>query len=225
MVSRVSMENLKPRINLESIEQSLREVQNDFPTLNNRLGFSRERMGDEVVENLLSGYAFISQLLESKVELFAIGNSSFLLELNTRVLCGTDERNRREYKKHIAATTQYFYERTDAGIQDLSDWYELHRNGSVWHRAAGTFIRILSEPQLFIEGNDRTGALVVSYILVKEGQPPFVLSIDNAHAYFNYSSQVKSIPRNGLSRLIRIPLLQAGIASFLKDQASTAHLH
>ena len=143
----------------------------------------------------------------------------FCLELNTRVLCGTSEQKRREYHKHIAANNRYFYERTDAGIHDLYEWYTLQRHEPVWHRAAGIYIRILSEPQVFIEGNDRTGALVMSYILAKEGQPPFVLTAANAKAYFESSALIKKLPRNGLANLFRLPRLKARIADFLKDQA------
>ncbi len=220
MDRRVSPKNLKPRLNLQSIEESLRGVQNSFPSISQALGNSRECLDDEVINNLMTGYTLVNQLLEANVELFAIGNSAFLLELNTRVLCGTDEQQRREYHKHIVASNRYFYERTDAGIQDLSDWYELHQHGTVWHRAAGIYIRILSEPQLFIEGNDRTGALVMSYLLAKEGHPPFVINEKNAKTYFQFSFQIKTLPRNSLFRLVRIPLLQTVIANFIKDQAN-----
>jgi prophage maintenance system killer protein len=213
-----------PHLDLQSIEASLRGVQREFPLINQELNFSRERMDDEVVENLISGYGLINQLLEANIELFALGSSSYLFELNTRVLCGTSEMKRREYHKHIAANNRYFYERTDAGIQDLYEWYTLQRNESVWHRAAGVYIRILSEPQVFIEGNDRTGALVMSYILAKEGQPPFVLTAANAKAYFESSARIKKLPRNGLVNLFRLPLLKAQIAGFLKDQAQTGCL-
>ena len=215
----VSKQEDRPRLDLECIEASLRGMQKQLPLLNQELKIPRERMDDEAVENLLSGYAFVSQLLETKVELFAFGSSTYLLELNNRVLCGTSAHKRREYKKHIAATNRYFYERMDAGIQDLMDWYALHRHESIWHRAAGIYIRILSEPQLFIEGNDRTGTLVISYILAKEGHPPFVLSAANAKTYFDFSALVKNTQRNSLSTLFRLPRLKARIANFLKDQA------
>jgi prophage maintenance system killer protein len=224
MESPVSAQTARPRLNLQSIEASLREVQREYPRISQALGFSREWMCGEVVENLLSGYALVNQLLESNTQLFALGSSAHLLELNTRVLCGTDEQKRREYKKHIAATDRYFYGRTDGGIQDLMEWYALHRHETVWRRAAGIYIRILSEPQVFIEGNDRTGTLVMSYILAREGQPPFVLSPANAKAYFESSARVKKIPRNSLSRLFRLPRLKAGIAGFLKDQAYAGHM-
>ena len=211
----------RPVLNLQSIEASLRGVQSEFHQINLTLKLSREQMDEEVVENLLSGYALINHLLEANIELFALGSSAHLFELNTRVLCGTSEQKRCEYTKHIAANNKYFYERTDAGIQDLAEWYALHRYESVWHRAASIYIRILSEPQLFIEGNDRTGTLVMSYILAKEGQPPFVLTAANAKAYFESSALIKTLPRNSLANLFRLPRLKAQIAGLLKDQAKT----
>ena len=180
-------------------------------------------MDDEVVENLISGYALINDLLEANIDLFALGSSAYLLELNTRVLCGTSEEKRCEYSKHIAANNRYFYERTGAGIHDLYEWYTLQRHEPVWQRAASVYIRILSEPQVFIEGNDRTGALVMSYILAKEGLPPFVLTAANAKAYFDTSAQIKNLPRNGLANLFRLPRLKARIAGFLEEQALTGY--
>jgi hypothetical protein len=155
-------------------------------------------------------------MLEANIDLFALGNSAYLLELNSRVLCGTSEQRRSEYHKHIAANSRFFYERTDAGIHDLAEWYALHRHEPVWHRAASIYIRILSEPQLFIEGNDRTGALVMSHILAKEGQPPFVLTAANAKAYLEASAQIKKLPRNGLANLFRLPRQKAQIVGLLR---------
>ena len=62
-----------------------------------------------------------------------------------------------------------FYEEREGGIQDLVEWYAGHRGESAWDRAAGVYVRILSKPQLFIEGNHRTGALLMSYILLRDG--------------------------------------------------------
>ena len=215
----ISAGGQKQRFDLQSIEASLREVQHEFERVNQGLHYPRDRMDDEVVENLLAGYALVSQLLEAGIDLFALGNSAYLLELNTRVLCGTGEKNRNEYKKHIAASNQHFYGRADAGVQDLSEWYALHRHEPVWQRAAGFYIRILSEPQVFIEGNDRTASLVMSYILANEGYPPFVLTTANAQAYFGFSTQIKEMPRNSLGSLFRRFSLKARIAEFLKGQA------
>ena len=223
MESSFYVQNHEPPLDLQSIEASLRGVQREFHLINKLLKFSREQMDGEVVENLISGYALINDLLEANIDLFALGSSAYLLELNTCVLCGTSEEKRCEYHKHIAASNRYFYERTDAGIHDLYEWNTLQRHEPVWQRAASVYIRILSEPQVFIEGNDRTGVLVMSYILAKEGQPPFVLTAANAKAYFDTSAQIKNLPRNGLENLFRLPRLKARIAGFLEEQALTRY--
>jgi hypothetical protein len=57
--------------------------------------------------------------------------------------------------------------------------------------------RGVSEPQLLIEGNHRTGALVLSYILAREGRPPFVLTAENAKAYLDPSTLITE--RNTIS--------------------------
>ena len=139
------------------------------------------------------------------------------------MLCGTDEHKRCEYKKHIAATRRHFYARTDVGIQDLAEWHALHAHEPVWLRAAGLYIRILAEPQAFIEGNDRTGSLAMSYVLGREGQPPFVLNPANAQTYFEVSTLIKKTPRNSLNSLFWLPRLKGRLAAFLKSQADPAY--
>jgi hypothetical protein len=206
-------------LDLHSIQTSLLGVQHEFPRINRTLSYTHEWMDDDVVGNLMSGYALVNELLMTPTELFALGNSAYLLELNTLVLCGTGESNRREYRKHIQANSSYFYDRADAGMQDLYECYALHRHESVWLRAASIYIHILSEPQAFIEGNDRTGVLVMSYILASEGLPPFVLTPTNAREYFDTSSLIKKMSRHSLSGLFRLHSLKNRFAEFVKDQS------
>ena len=106
----------------------------------------------------------------------------------------------------------------------MREWYRLHRDESVWRRAAGVYIRVLSEPQLFIEGNHRTGALIMSYILASEYRPPFVLTVENAQGYFNPSTLITKTKKTSLSMLYRMPAIKKNFAAFLKRQASNAFL-
>jgi hypothetical protein len=125
------------------------------------------------------------------------------LELNKRVLCGTDPRKRQEFAAHLTSTERYFYERDGAGIGALMEWLQRHDGDDVWHRAAGAYIQILRRPQLYIEGNHRTGVLIMSCLLAREGQPPFVLSVANAKAYFDPSSLIKDSKKYSLNLLFR----------------------
>jgi hypothetical protein len=98
------------------------------------------------------------------------------------------------------------------------DWHYAHRAESPWKRAAGTYVRALSMPQLFIEGNHRTGALIVSYLLVRSGYPPFVLTRENAKAFFDPSTVMTKTRKTGYAFLMEIPKIKRNFAKFLQDQ-------
>lgn len=175
------------RLNLEEIRASLKDVQRNFARLSEDMLMRREPLDDRIIDNLLAGYAYVDQLLEDKVDLFSLKGSDHILELNHIVLCGLDERVRLEFGPHILETRKRF----SRGIGQILAWYEEKKSKSAYKRAAGVYVLEVSQPQLFLEGNHRTGALLASYILVKDGKPPFVLTKENALAYFNPSTLIK----------------------------------
>ena len=212
------------RLNLPAIEASLRLAQQEFTRINEGLSSPREPLTDDVIANMLAGYALVDGLVSADVDLFAMGNLKYLLELNTTVLCGTDPESRAEYARHRQTTEDRFYDQRDGGVQDLVEWYELHLQDSAWMRAAGVYVRLLSRPQLFVEGNHRTGALAMSYILVREHEPPFVLSPANAAAYFDPSLVIRDTEKQGLAMLFRSPGVIKRLAGFLVEHADPAYL-
>jgi hypothetical protein len=155
------------RLKLARIERCLRAVQHDFPKINETLKSRRGALGDDVVANMLDGYAYVNSILDRGLDPFKRGQHSHLLELNTIVLCGSSAEDRRRFHRHIEATEAHFYETPGGGIRDVMDWYDRHTGDDAWEKASGVHIRALSEPQLFIEGNHRTGALIMSYLLVR----------------------------------------------------------
>jgi hypothetical protein len=173
---------------------------------------------------MVAGYALVDALVADRVDLFAMGNLKHWLELNTTVLCGTDPVERAEYSRHLETTEQRFYEEQDGGIRDLVEWYQGRAGESVWMLAAGLYVRLLSRPQLFVEGNHRTGALAISYILVGGDEPPFVLTPDNAATYFDPSTAIKNIEKQGLAMRFRAPGLTRQLASFLLEHADRKYL-
>lgn len=212
------------RLNMPEIEASLAAVQKRFEHINQTLEAQRDALSDEVRENMLAGYRWVDRHLQHGVDLFALGNSEHLLELNSLVLCGTDQGKRNDYAGHIASTETRFYEKRGGGIRALMEWLQRHERASVWARAAGVYIEILTQPELFIEGNHRTGALIMSYLLAREGEPPFVLSVDNAKAYFDPSSLIKGTKRYGLGSLIRLLVLRRRFAELLKRSGNPRHI-
>jgi hypothetical protein len=211
-------------LNVHAIEASLRAVQRDFPRINKLLHSQREVMADDIVVNMVASYAHVNQLVAERSASFAMGQLRWMLELNALVLCGRDPRERERAATHLAATEEHFYDDSRGGIRDVVEWYEQHKTESVWKRAAGVYIRILSEPQLFIEGNHRTGALIMSSILMMECQPPFVLSIDNAKAYFDPSTLITKTSKRSVAMLFRMPKIKKQFASFLKAQADARYV-
>ena len=212
------------RLDLPAIETSLRHVQRDFRRINERLSPPRDPMDDDVVRNMVAGYALVDALAADRVNLFAMGNLKYLLELNTTVLCGTDPMERAEYARHRQTTEQRFYEEQDGGIRDLVEWHDGRGRESVWMRAAGVYVRLLSRPQLLVEGNHRTGALAMSYILVSENEPPFVLTTENAATYFVPSTAIKDTEKQALAMRFRSPGLTRHLASFLAEHADRNYL-
>ena len=204
--------------NLAAIDSALRELQRVFPQINLSLLDRRDSLDDEVVFNMLEGYALVDRLISDRVDIFEIGHSSYWLKLNATVLCGTDPAKLSRHHRMLEATDARFYEEPGAGIREIMDWYSLNKGKDVWRRAAGVYNRILSDPQLFIEGNHRTGALIMSYLLAREGQPPFVLTSKNARGFFDPSSVVKKTKKRNIFGEIKFKRLTREFADFLETQ-------
>jgi hypothetical protein len=211
-------------LDLAATEASLREVEAHFAHINPHLDSPRDRLDRGTVDYMMSGYAFIDELIEDKIDLFSLGQLRLFLELNALVLCGRDEQVRLDSARHLAATDQYFFDNVDGGIRDVVEWHALHANQSAWMRAAGVYIRILSEPELFIEGNHRTGALVMSYILARDGRPPFVLTVEDAKEFLDWSTLFTTKRKTGVLLRWQMPWLKRRFAEFLQAQADPRFL-
>jgi len=207
------------RIDIDQVENSLREVQRDFHKINDSLDMRREHLADEIIENMVAGYEYVNYLLDKDVNLLRRSGYTHYLELNHIVLCGRGRRNRKNYQGHIATTTDRFYGHKPFSIKHMRLWDLSHTKKSAWHRAAGAYILQISRPQLFLEGNHRTGALMMSSLLVRKGKPPFVMSIKNAKAYLDPSSLAKSTEKNIWGRYYKLPKIKKRFANFLKEQA------
>jgi hypothetical protein len=200
-------------LNLEAIEASLRAVAKDHSR-----DQPPEQVGQDTINRMLAGYAFIDELVDRKVDLLAIGSSRLFLELNALVLCGDDPAVRRDAAHHLKANEEYFYENEGGGIRDVMEWHAMHGDAPIFRRAAGVYIRILSEPQLFIEGNHRTGSLVMCYMLMREGRPPFVRTAANLETFKQWSDRFNSKKKSGPWLRWEMPWLTWRFGKFLEAQ-------
>lgn len=211
-------------LDLEAIDATLRDLQAHFPEINRLLKSRRDAIDDSLIANMMAGYDFVDSLVAQQIDIFAMGHLKRLLELNAIVLCGRDEGERTRSASHLEATERRFYEQEGGGIRDIVEWYTLHRTELPWKRAAGVYVRMLSEPELFVEGNHRTGALVMSYILAREGRPPFVLTAENAKAYLDPSTLITETRKHSVVAVYRLPKIKRYFAKFLKEHADRKYL-
>jgi len=207
-------------IDIKKVKNSLRSVQKEFGRINQQLDMRREPMRDDIVTNIVAGYEYVNTLLAQDVDLLQPRGFHHFLELNHIVLCGITPEKRRDYQQHIKSTTDRFYQQHEFCITNLRQWAEKHQDDSPWKQAAGAYILQVSWPQLFAEGNHRTGALLMSTILVRMGKPPFVLSVENAKGYFDPSSLAKSTRKNVYGRLYKLPKIKKKFARFLEEHTT-----
>lgn len=216
--------HVRGRLNLDAVETSLRHLQRLVGDPSSDLGLARDPLDDRVVDNMLAGYAFVDALVAEGVDVLALGQLRHLLEMNTLVLCGTDPARRVQYARHLQATERRFYEEPGGGIEDLVEWHARHRRDPVWDLAAGACARILGKPQLFVEGNHRTAALVMSYLLLRAGLPPFVLAPGCAASYFELSSEIRSIDKGAPGAFFPLAGIAHRLAELLTRHADPRYL-
>jgi hypothetical protein len=207
------------RINLLAVEEALRRTQRLLGGVPDRDPFD-----DRVLANLLAGYAYVDGLVTGGVDPFALGNLKHLLELNCLVLCGVSPERRAVYARHLEANERRFYGEGVAGVRDVVEWIAGHPGAPGAELAAGVYTMVLAQPQLFIEGNHRTGVLAMSYVLARQGLPPFVLTPENAGAYFEISAALRDSAKHSPAMRFRIASLVARLAGLLAEDADRRHL-
>jgi hypothetical protein len=100
-------------------------------------------------------------------------------------------------------------------VKPIRRWYRKHDTEDPYKVAAQVYAGVLSQPQLYQEGNHRTGSLIASGILLQNARPPFVLTKRNAVAYFNPSSEIKFTDKRTVRGKLRLPKYRREFAEFL----------
>ena len=211
------------RFNIAEIFRSLEQAQCLFDGVDSSISAGSDPTPGEAVANMVEGYRFVDRLLAEDVNLFAMGNSTLLLEINALVLCGPDGKDRENFSLHMEQTKRKFYDDEQGGIGSLMEWFGFHGNDNIWRRIAGLYIQITSWPQLFIEGNHRSAILMISYMLGREGYPPFVLTPGNAKALLDQSKSISDLKKGGFSTLIQTPWFCSQLAVILKGGLEQRH--
>jgi hypothetical protein len=180
--------------NLANVEKSLLGVERNWKKIDDDLAKAkigrRDTPFDPVVRGrMMDAYRHLDCLLRQGMEPFSEASIPEILELNNLVHYGIDYNLRLQFHSAIRFNEEKFYSQ----ISPIDKWYHKHMKGEPkpLKVAAEIYVAILGFPQLFVEGNHRVGSMVSSWISMYYGHPPFVLSADNALAYFKPSAEIK----------------------------------
>jgi hypothetical protein len=211
------------RLRLRRIEDELADVQRHFPAINAVLNCRRDDFSDAVRENMLTAYEFLDALVADDVDLFSETGLEALLQLNHLVLLGRGY-SPREFREHLSVTRQRFFSNFQRYVKPIRKWYRRHETENPYKVAAQVYVGVLSQPQLFQEGNHRTGSLIASGVLLQNGCPPFVLTRQNAVAYFNPSSEIKFTDKRTVRGKLRLPKYRREFREFLRQNSNQAYV-
>lgn len=196
-------------------------VKENFDSINLKLKLRRDDFDDVIFNNIMCAYEYLNWLIKNDIDIFGHKGLNHIIELNHRVLCGSDPDVRKEYKHHLDETQKKFYK----GIHPIKKWYSNHyKKDSHLKVASEIYVGVVSQPQLFIEGNHRTGSLIASWILLNGNSAPFVLTIENAIAFFDPSSQIKFTDKRKFESTFKLPKYKKSFKKFLKENIYIRHL-
>jgi hypothetical protein len=221
------MEPHPRRLDLEAIASSLTTVELHWTEIDDELerrGIGRKDTFDAVLKmRMVSAFRYLDELLAEQIPPFSLASIEPMLLLNERVHYGTDRHLLAEYAKARKATAEKFYQH----IEPIQQWYEKH-NAMGQHPlrlAAEIYVSVLGYPQLYIEGNHRTGSLIADWISVYHGFPPFVLSAENALAYFAPSIEIKHfVDKSTWRGQARLPKYRKSFLHFWEHHIDTRYL-
>ena len=169
---------------------------------------------------MLAAYEFLDAIVHDGVDLFSDQGLEALLQLNHLVLLGRGY-DSRAFRRYISETRERFFANFRQYVKPIRRWYRKHGTANPFKVAAQVYVGVLSHPQLYQEGNHRTGALIASGILLQSGCPPFVLTRQNAIAYFNPSSDIKFTDKRTIRGKLRLPKYRRQFRDFLQQNVST----
>lgn len=198
-------------------------MQRYFPAINATLDCRRDDFTDTVRENMSAAYEFLDAVVDQGLDLFSGDGLEALLQMNHIVLLGRGY-DPREFRRHITVTRERFFDNFRDYVKPIRRWYRKHETENPYKVASQVYVGVLSQPQLFQEGNHRTGSLIASGILLQNNRPPFVLTRQNAVAYFNPSSEIKFTDKRTIRGRLRLPKYQRAFREFLKQNVNQAYV-
>lgn len=210
------------RPNLKEIEAAYSRVLENWESIDDlldthKVGRKDTPFNQPLMDNLLTAWDFVDYLIRKQESgLLSKYGGPDMLEINNLVHYGEDFVLRAEYHKAIKATEEKFTKL----IPPIRKYYEkkMERGSSVYKIAAEVFISIVGQPQLFIEGNHRSGSIIASWINMAHDRPPFVLTEENALTFFEPAQVIKKFNKQSRWRSVtKLPKYKNNFRRFWED--------
>lgn len=210
------------RPDLKQIEASYDNVLKNWHEIDDSLELTKVGRKDQpfdkpLMENMLLAWDFIDFFIKKKdYSLLSRKGGPDMLEINHLVHYGVNDSLRYEFKKSIEATTEKFSRQ----VVSIRSYYrkKMKHDTPAYHMAANIFIAIIGMPQLFIEGNHRSGSIIASWVNLVNEKPPFVLTAENAVAFFKPAQEIKKFDKRSLWRsMTQLPKYKRDFKSFWKS--------
>ena len=206
----------RARLDLERIRAALDDFARAIPALNRELDAALAPLAPASRDALVAAYAELDRLHALGVDLLAPGESRRLLALNRIVLHGARGGASRHAATERRAASLRYYDAPRGGIGDLVAWYERRRRRPAPRLAAGLYVRLQCSPQLFVEGNHRTGMLLASHVLLRARCPPLVMTPALAAPWFALTPELQRLDRHGARLLFAGPRLTRRAAALIE---------
>lgn len=214
----------RPSLNLALVERSLRGAQANLSAQGAASQGYRDQLDDRVIANMLAGYRYVDAAVAAREDWLATGQSGSVLKLNNLVLYGAAALTKGFTNKAAQANEAHFYKAPPGGFGEFVEQLGMAIKTTPYSLATEAYLRILTPPQLFLEGNHRTGALLMSYLLLWDGLPPFVLSHSNYRQCFSLSARLREYHKSSLSLLLRRHRFRTILSTMIATSSDPAYL-
>lgn len=220
---------MSKRPDLKAIEKSYNQVLAHWREIDDQLDALKVGRKDTpfdkmLMDNMLCAWEYLDYFIENKdYSLLSNKGGPAMLEINHRVHYGSDYALRNEYKKALDATTEKFSKQ----IIPIRKQYKSNnkKKKSIDRLAAEVYVAILGQPQLFIEGNHRSGSIIASWINLAHDKPPFVLTVENAIPFFKPAQEIKKFNKRARWRsLTELPKYKRDFKLFWQSHCNAAFM-
>lgn len=212
------------RFDLQAIGRALAGLRHNMDRINVHLDNDQVELSRQSVDQIVQAYGMLDHYLSNDLRLLSMGQSREVLALNHCVLFGQERLNDTDYTKALRASEKHFYQVRSSGIGDMVEWYSRHRYLTIWRQAAGIYLNTVGPPQLFLEGNHRTGVLLVNYVLARANKPPLVLDDKLASAWFRLTEEIRERRNNLFDPKYWFRSLDVELADFIQAHVNERYL-